>query len=354
MVDVRIFSVQNQRRPKLLTLTVRLEGDKRPASYARSIPLPRSYDKQRLVTLCKSIITKENAAKMPNNRCPVVTNLGVSASNFISQNSSANSKIDRFFSRPMTEENFSEDVQEKTQLIDEEDVQVSEDNSAISPFQIFEENSAISSVGMSEENSFNSFVEAEGNQIATANFTGILDDQRSDEKSSGITEEPNSKKKLGFFASRNVKKIESKTPELKADNKEQFPSFCVHEIFPDLDHVDSETLTLLPLEIQRKVRQEIEWKKGSKGQGGDFVDCDTCGQTLLREEVAEHRDYHLAMELQKEMSLEASTSSAVPNPAVKVAASKSTKRPHKESKAKGNAKSSKRSRTIESFFTKTQ
>lgn len=301
-----------------------------------------------------SVITKENNAKMSNNRTPTVTNLGVSAGNFVSHNSGSNSKIDRFFSRPLAEENFAEEVNEEVELIDEEE---EEEREAV-PFVEKEESSSetatlseISPDQVSEENSRISFPEPERNE-ATVDFIENIDDQEK-EKPSETSEKPNSKKKLGFFASRSVKKTETKALEPETGKKESFPFFCVHEIFPDLDQVDSETLTLLPLEIQRMVRQEMELKKGSKSPSGDFINCDTCGKVLLREEVAEHRDYHVAMELQKEMSLEASTSSAIPSSTGRVVPSKPTKRPYR-SKAKANATNSKRSRTIESFFTKNE
>ena len=345
-----MFISQNQRTAKLLTITVRLEGDKRPASYARSVPLPKFYDKQRLVTLCMSVITKENAAKKSINQNAVVTNLGVSAGNFVSHNSGSSSKIDRFFSKPLTEGNLTEDADDKTESIDEEEPVslLEKEGHSAEVISLF----GISSDQLSEGNSESSLPEPEGNQTTIINLAENLPHQEEGDPLV-IREDPSSKKKKGFFASRSVKKPETKMSQPEAGNEEKFPFFCVNEIFPDLDHVDSETLTLLPLEIQRKVRQEMELRKGCKSQGGEFVDCDTCGKTILREEVAEHHDYHIAMELQKEMSLEASTSSAASNFTAQEASTRPAKRAYKESKAKTSARNSKRSRTIESFFTKT-
>lgn len=319
----------NERTAKLLTVTVRLEGDNRPSSYARSIALPATYDQARMVTLCMSAISKENAAKSQNHREAVVTSLGVSASKFVSSNQT-NRKIDRFFSRPNK-------TDEEIELPDESDIG-----------QEVKHEATCSTTHISTDDG----EKLAGNVIVVS--PDVLSEEHLEENAPKITEDPKLKKKLGFFASRSVKK-----PETAAEKQEQFPSICISEIFPDLNDVDSETLILLPLEIQRKVRQEIELMKGGevKGQTEDFVDCNTCGKTLLKEEIEEHRDYHLAMDLQKEISLEAASTSSTTSSTssnLKVPSSKSNKRSFRQSKDKTSASNqrSKRSRTIESFFAK--
>ena len=77
------FQLQNQRTAKLLTVTVRLDGDIRPSSYTRSLALPSSYDKELMTSLCLAVMNKENSSKQPNTWNPMVVCLGVSASKFV-------------------------------------------------------------------------------------------------------------------------------------------------------------------------------------------------------------------------------------------------------------------------------
>jgi hypothetical protein len=161
--------------------------------------------------------------------------------------------------------------------------------------------------------------------------------------------------KSGFFASRSLKKSTPIQMPIKEFTSEPVPeivasqeSFSIEELFPDLNEVDMETLALLPLHLQRQVLQAIEARKGSD-ETDKLVVCDKCKKQLLREEIEEHKDFHLASELQKEFSVQPSASGSLSvNMKGQAVAKKSSKRPLKNQK--NIAKDTKRSRTIDSFF----
>jgi hypothetical protein len=77
---------------------------------------------------------------------------------------------------------------------------------------------------------------------------------------------------------------------------------------------------------------------------GKLVTCDKCENQFLAEELDEHKDFHLAEDLQNEIFTQPSTSKPIP-----ATSAKPIKRPIKESKKK-LSKDAKRSRTIDSFF----
>ena len=117
--------------------------------------------------------------------------------------------------------------------------------------------------------------------------------------------------------------------------------FSIQELFPNLNEVDEDTIALFPLQIQRKIQQALKEKNLVNGK---LVTCDKCENQFLAEELDEHKDFHLAEELQNEILTQPSTSKPIP-----ATSAKSINRPIKESKKK-LSKDSKRSRTIDSFF----
>ena len=298
-------------------------------------------------------MSKENPCfKQGNTRVPVVvTCLGVSASKFVDQLEN-NSRIDRFFvtkNNALTnkekglcaEQEASHEIDELNEISsDQED----EENEFVATERILEVEEE--SITAPEPNSINS---SECPEPVSVNREIDLPISNK-ENNCGIV------RKTGFFASRSLDK---NTPIQLA--KESFPesapkmvghlqeSFSIEELFPDLNQVDMETLALLPLHLQRQVLQAIEARKGSYGND-KFVVCDKCKQQFLREEIEEHKDFHLASELQKEFSAQPSTSDSLAK-SLKVQTAgekKSSKRPLKNQK--NVAKDTKRSRTIDSFF----
>lgn len=343
----------------MLTLTVRLEGDIRPYSYTRSIPLHSSYDKIRMAKACLAVIIKENPSKQGDFKSPwVITCLGVSASKFVDQVGNS-SRIDRFF------------VAKQTTMLDiekEKCVDVESLHQMDGPYDIHtDEEDQTDEVDVSER----TLTEKEGIHIVTpeyntANVTatcpvisqemGETNETTVDNHSPcPIQENREEVKRTGFFASRSLKKCaptqnvsgESATQSTQGNPVNQ-ATFSIEEMFPDLDQVDMETLALLPPHLRRQVLQAIQSKQGNDGSE-KFTVCDKCKQQFLKEEIGEHNDFHLASELQKEFSLQPSTSSSVVNNLEgSTAVKKSAKRPLKNHK--NTRKDTKRSRTIESFF----
>ena len=178
-------------------------------------------------------------------------------------------------------------------------------------------------------------------------------------------------KKTGFFARRAIQN-KQKEPEPTASKDEEpstsgaqqeSSSFSVKELFPDLEKVDQETLGLLPIHLQREVRRAIENHRvvqetdSESSQSCSWSICGTCGKKLMEEELEEHKDYHMALELQKEFSALPTSVGAAPkltSGAASSVKSKSIKRPLKDSKKKASDKDSKKIRTIETFFRNTQ
>nr|CAH0103584.1 unnamed protein product [Daphnia galeata] len=348
----------NNRTAKLLTLTVRLEGDIRPYSYTRSIPLTSSYEKVRMANACLAVMGKENPCiKQANTRIPVVvTCLGVSAGKFVDQLEN-HSRIDRFFVTKQSaltgkgkescatgqgsmheineiNENDTDQEVEENELVETE----LEETKGIS--EIEEENTT-----EPERNTANSAPECP--EPVSVNREISLPSLNQENR--GIAN------KSGFFASRSLKKSTPIQMPIKEFTSEPVPeivasqeSFSIEELFPDLNEVDMETLALLPLHLQRQVLQAIEARKGSD-ETDKLVVCDKCKKQLLREEIEEHKDFHLASELQKEFSVQPSASGSLSvNMKGQAVAKKSSKRPLKNQK--NIAKETKRSRTIDSFF----
>lgn len=346
----------NCRLAKLLTVTVRLEGDIRPYSYTRSIPLHSSYDKIRMAKSCLAVVMKENPCKQGNAKIPwVVTCLGVSASKFVDQLESS-SRIDHFFAakqstilNPEKEKRVEEEpLHRKDGLYD---LHADQEDEEFGMEEIDKIPTETNAVNIIEPEYHMAQISALSNEIF----------QENKEKASGASspclnrENNDSVKKTGFFASRSLKKcvpIHQSSEESIAQSSQVNPvnqtTFSVEEIFPDLNQVDMETLALLPPHLRRQVLQAIQSKQGNEGTA-KFVVCDKCKEEFLKEEIEEHNDFHVAAELQREFSLQPSTSSSSFNnlEGAKVV-KKSSKRPLKNQK--NATKDTKRSRTIESFF----
>lgn len=314
----------------MLTLTVRLDGDIRPYSYTRSLPLSSSYDKTRMARDCLAVMAKENPSKHSEVWDPVVTCMGVSASKFVELTGS-NAKIDSFFTKVSS-----------TADAGEFDSPPSESNDA--------EDHLEEELGLTDVQEDSQEPPEETPVVIPASIP----------RHSPLSKKPDEAeppKRMGFFASRAIQKKEAKPAEEKPSTSSSTvsESFSVKELFPDLDHVDMETLKLLPLHLQREIRQAMD-SRGTTPKASDDGDngwekCESCGLKLLKEEVAEHKDYHLAVELQKEISVPAPSSSNVSEKNKSVAKpGKPAKRPLKETKKKASSKDSKRSRTIETFF----
>ena len=123
-------------------------------------------------------------------------------------------------------------------------------------------------------------------------------------------------------------------------------SFSIEELFPDLSQVDPEVFEMLPITMQRQVRQAMaDNLKEHPINNTELVVCDKCEKRFLKEEMDEHNDYHLAVDLQNEISSQPSTSTLK---STSTTTAKPTKRPMKESKKKVSKE--KRSRTIDTFF----
>ena len=312
----------NQRRAQLLTLTVRLEGDIRPSSYTRSISLSATYDKSRMARDCLAVMSRENPSKQPNVWNPVVTSVGVSASKFVDL-VAGNTKIDRFFAK--RKDDIPVDPSPDEELVLDDDNESTNEDEDI-PLVSAEEDS----------------------QDAPLPKEVVVEK---------VADVP---KKTGFFASRIVqKKLEQirQEPVASTSSNTKPTSTMVNELFPDLDKVDMDTLALLPLDIQREVRVALSARGASTSEDvGRLVVCDTCGKKLLKEEEEEHKDYHLALQLQKEMSGQlqstssSSSSGAASTKGKAISSSKSTKRPKSQKSKKTDNLDSKRTRTIETFF----
>lgn len=321
----------NQRQAKLLSLSVRLDGDIRPSSYSRSLPLSASYDKSRMARDCLSIMIRENPCKQPNVWNPVVTSIGVSASKFVELNAKA-TRIDSFFTKR------TEDPPIDRPSPDEEFVEEESDGN-----EDLERHFPVSEV---EEDSQEAPPSVVNEEI---------------EEPPKVTEAP--KKPGGFFASRAMQKKKEAVEEEPAPSTSGnstaavAPSSIVNELFPDLDQVDMDTLALLPPDLQREVRQALSARGTAAKDASGLVACDICGKSLLKEEVDEHKDYHVALKLQKEMSgsAQASSTSSGVTAGIKgksiSGGAKTTKRTKSQSSKKSAGNSdSKRTRTIETFF----
>lgn len=351
---IKIFAFQNNRVAKLLTVTVRLDGDIRPYSYTRSLPL-LSYDKSKMAKACLATMSKENPCKQPNVWNPVVTCIGVSASKFLDQLGS-NLKIDRFFVPKSTNPSKVENNNEPTRdtLYEDEDLRQTDSE------QEEETEVATHSLEPNEE-AFNSGADP----VQTS--ASIVQEQASEvfpaaePDNNGIILEPKQSSgtriKTGFFASRNLKNLsvdpipETKSVEKPVEDTKSASveeSFSIEELFPDLNNIDMETVALLPLHLQRQVMQVLEAKKG-RVEYGKLVKCEKCGEQVLKEEMEEHRDFHMAFDLQEELSgLPSTSAGSAVHSKNQETAKKSSKRPLKNQKK--SVKDTKRSRTIDTFF----
>jgi len=318
---------------------------------------------------CLTIMSKENPSKQSNIWNPVVTCIGVSASKFVEMGAggASNSKIDRFFTKKRPE----------TLEVEESD---SDKDQLISPLDETEDRT----IPVQDESTQEEVVppEKEEPKVGVApKKTGffarraipVQDESTQEEVVPPEKEEPKveeASKKTGFFARRAIQN-KQKEPELTASKDEEpstsgaqeSSSFSVKELFPDLEKVDQETLGLLPIHLQREVRRAIENHRvvqetdSESSQSCSWSICGTCGKKLMEEELEEHKDYHMALELQKEFSALPTSVGAAPkltSGAASSVKSKSIKRPLKDSKKKASDKDSKKIRTIETFFRNTQ
>ena len=291
---------------------------------------------------CIAVMSKENPCKQSNVWDPVVTCIGVSASKFSDQ-LDTKSRIDRFFTKQSClPEIMRKGTEIDPDMLDENDEDILDEVN--SDQEDAEEDLAKSDGIPSPEPAI--VANAEENPV-------ILQESLNNVASCEVP------KKAGFFATRNLKKaIEEKSvkepvqPSLPQPTVSSHQSFSVSELFPDLNQVDMETVALLPLNLRRQVLQAIKEREGYDGHD-TFDVCEKCGKQLLKEEMEEHKDFHLASELQKELTSFAQPSasaSTIVNPKVQTNVKKtSSKRPLKEKK-KATVKDSKRSRTIDSFF----
>lgn len=304
---------------------------------------------------CLAVMNKENPSKQSNVWSPVVTCIGVSASKFLDQVVS-NSKIDRFF---FTKPPSGKGKEAGVELELDEENDDSSDSSSQSELVEDEipDSEQAQRVNVPDENVLETepqtlFVE----EIDSPDFRLNSRDEKHDEIQQFDHEKRENPKRTGFFASRNLKKDLSEQtipPELTKQPAEQTLSnpdcLSIEEIFPDIDQIDMETVALLPLNLRRQILQKIEARKGENGKD-NFVVCEKCNKQLLAEEAEEHKDFHLATELQEELSSQPSTSKNSVLLKSQTAVKKpSTKRSLKDQKK--TSKDCKRSRTIESFFT---
>lgn len=314
---------------------------------------------------CLAVMSKENPSKQPNIWSPVVTCLGVSASKFVDQIESK-TKIDRFFFIKPTsqskEEKYREESPEKLKINDELHYSTSDHE------EEEEEDGTHSEEALLEDHAQERVADEESRPILIPENECILSLKKSGERNNESEDSNrnniNIPKRTGFFASRNLKTGTSllqpkpqetqhsitSAKEAEKASLDQDSFFSIEELFPDLDRVDMETVAVLPVSLRRQVLQKLEALVGQK-QNDNLVTCEKCEKQLLPEEVEEHRDFHVAKELQEEFSSQPSTSrnsNLLPSKSQPIT-KKSTKRSLKDPKKTTN-KDSKRSRTIDSFF----
>lgn len=165
---------------------------------------------------------------------------------------------------------------------------------------------------------------------------------------------------LGFFASKtlpepscsstaNVELRRTSDDPHSSDIEEIEVNPLIKEIFPDLDEIDGNIVELLPLELQREVYRIIDLKKGKANntKSKKFFECHLCHKSILEDEKEVHKDYHVAIELQKRDRLSCNVAEQVTDPNRKKI-KKADKRPLENQKDKVAAV--KRPRTIDSFF----
>lgn len=304
---------------------------------------------------CLAVMSKENPNKQSSVWSPVVTCIGVSASKFVDQLES-NSRIDRFFFTKSTARSEKGKEASVEQELDEENNDSADSNS---DFEVVEDETVSDEQAQIVEAPDKNDLETEP-QIVFVDEKGSLDFP--DENSNGFStldrEKCKNPKRTGFFANRNVKKdvLLQTIPSdsTKQPDEQSLPNpetFLIEELFPDLDQIDMETVALLPLNLRRQILQKIEAREGTNGKD-NLVICETCNKQLLAEEAEEHKDFHLATELQEEFSSKPSTSkNSAPlksQPSIKKSSAKRSLKDQKKT-----SKDCKRSRTIDSFFSNT-
>ena len=88
------------------------------------------------------------------------------------------------------------------------------------------------------------------------------------------------------------------------------------DLVPTLEEFDASILELLPLKIRVKVEERVKMLRAESGEGEssaaagssrgnsdqDGDPCEKCGKVISGFDMSEHLDYHVAKELQSEMS----------------------------------------------------
>nr|CAG4642093.1 EOG090X0EZJ [Eurycercus lamellatus] len=294
----------------------------------------------KLACACFTVMSKENPSKQPNVWNPVITSLGVSASNFVDEKTSSKNKIDRFFTK---RNGGSADNKCESPESPQDDPECEEEND--DHFLSVVESDKISERKEDDTNNDEPNYEEISTIVMVEDRLPTLKENETERIVNNPIEAP--KKTGGFFANRVVKK--NLIPNVEPISESE--GFVIEEIFPNLDEVDMDTLGLLPLAFQRKIRKAMDARGGACYVNADsLTTCEKCSKELFKEEIEEHKDYHLALELQKEVSPMPSTSSSASMSTMKKESSaKSVKRPLKDQKKK-TENNSKRTRTIETFF----
>ncbi len=151
---------------------------------------------------------------------------------------------------------------------------------------------------------------------------------------------------------------ESEESEKEEDNEELV---SVEELVPTLEGYDESILELLPSKIRTEVSKRVErLRNEAAGEGTssssnvaaeERVGCEKCGKMVSPFELPEHLDFHMARELQVELSREVARAAPV------AAAARTSSTPTKAGKRKKNrihvdSRGSKKQRNIASFFKK--
>lgn len=307
-------------------------------------------------------MSKENSSKQSNVWSPVVTCIGVSASKFVGQTDSS-SKIDRYFttkksallSAKETKGKGKEDIG-ASNGIDEDHFIVSDQEDEENELELHDQQQSEEIPQLS--NALEVILTCPESQDGEPSVTEASESAKC--STSADQEGSLNAKKTGFFANRNLKKVISpieNQPETKIGHSDPVPqsssSFSIDELFPDLENIDMDTVALLPIHLRREILQKIEnanrtCAEATQNVTENLIVCEKCNKSLLAEELAEHKDYHMAFDLQNEFTSQPSTSNALTAIKHQPATKKSSKRSLKDKK-KSNM-DSKRSRTIDSFF----
>ena len=293
-----------------MILTVRQDRDERPYSYSRSVPLS-TYDHCKMASTCLDLMIKKNSSKQI--WVPPVTCIGIAATKFEDDEIAMQSKIDHFFHK------------RETLLHDEK-----------SELPLME---SVNEAGCSQPANYSPVKES-------SDYTASIDEPADlQEKTSTVIPtavsivDPIGKK--GFFARHRLIKTLS-----EAHN-------TLHETTvadsTSLHKDDSETESVefppnLDTLFDKSDPQRCEYANVTN----QMHTCSKCGQNLLFDEVQEHDDYHLALELQQETV--PSTSHCANTQDFPTASTKANPKRIRNNKHDKSTVRDKRCRTIDSFF----